>query len=63
MTLYYRAEAHEDLSQNDADRAGMQQVVGTRGRLASQACLIGGFPTVLAAAYRPGSAGPREHGK
>ncbi|WP_372412095.1 ATP/GTP-binding protein [Streptomyces luteireticuli] len=57
MALYYRAKAHKDLSQNDAARAGMQQVADTGGRLAPKARrglanlarLAGDFPTALAA--------------
>ncbi|MER6103766.1 ATP/GTP-binding protein [Streptomyces sp. NPDC001832] len=57
MALYYRAKAHKDLSQNDAARAGMQQVANTGGRLALKARrglanlarLAGDFPTALAA--------------
>ncbi|MFD0271384.1 hypothetical protein ACFVGY_33170 [Streptomyces sp. NPDC127106] len=57
MALYYRAKAHKDLSQNDAARTGMQQVVDTDGRLAPKARralanlarLAGDFPTALAA--------------
>ncbi|MGW2600006.1 ATP/GTP-binding protein [Streptomyces klenkii] len=57
MALYYRAKAHKDLSQNDAARAGMQQVANTGGRLAPKARrglanlarLAGDFPTALAA--------------
>ncbi|RYJ19704.1 hypothetical protein CU044_7551 [Streptomyces sp. L-9-10] len=57
MALYYRAKAHKDLSQNDAARAGMQQVTDIGGRLASKARrglanlarLAGDFPAALAA--------------
>ncbi|MET9954453.1 ATP/GTP-binding protein [Streptomyces sp. NPDC006339] len=57
MALYYRAKAHKDLSQNDAARAGMQQVADIGGRLATKARrglanlarLAGDFPTALAA--------------
>ncbi|WP_424893311.1 ATP/GTP-binding protein [Streptomyces sp. XH2] len=57
MALYYRAKAHKDLSQNDAARAGMQQVADAGGRLAPKARrglanlarLAGDFPTALAA--------------
>lgn len=57
MALYYRAKAHKDLSQNDAARTGMQQVVEADGRLALKARrglanlarLAGDFPTALAA--------------
>ncbi|MFE5097025.1 ATP/GTP-binding protein [Streptomyces sp. NPDC056638] len=57
MALYYRAKAHKDLSQNDAARAGMQQVADADGRLALKARrglanlarLAGDFPTALAA--------------
>jgi predicted negative regulator of RcsB-dependent stress response len=57
MGLYYRAKAHKDLSQNQAARAGMQQVADADGRyaprarrgLANLARLAGDFPTALAA--------------
>ncbi|MGW1520810.1 ATP/GTP-binding protein [Streptomyces sp. NPDC002287] len=57
MGLYYRAKAYKDLSQNQAARAGMQQVVDSGGRyaprarrgLANLARLAGDFPTALAA--------------
>ncbi|MFJ3637544.1 ATP/GTP-binding protein [Streptomyces sp. NPDC090112] len=55
--LYYRAKAYKDLSQNQAARAGMQQVADSGGRyapralrgLANLARLAGDFPTALAA--------------
>ncbi|MEV5203223.1 ATP/GTP-binding protein [Streptomyces sp. NPDC053720] len=55
--LYYRAKAYKDLSQNQAARAGMQQVADAGGRysprarrgLANLARLAGDFPTALAA--------------
>ncbi|MFD0344170.1 hypothetical protein ACFVH0_36805 [Streptomyces sp. NPDC127117] len=57
MAPYYRAKAYKDLSQNDAARAGMQQVSETGGRLALKARrgltnlarLAGDFPAALAA--------------
>ncbi|WP_326615195.1 ATP/GTP-binding protein (plasmid) [Streptomyces scopuliridis] len=57
MALYYPAKAHKDLGQNDAARAGMQQVADADGRLAPRARrglanlarLAGDFPTALAA--------------
>ncbi|MFK0223937.1 hypothetical protein ACIQWN_37890 [Streptomyces vinaceus] len=57
MGLYYRAKAYKDLSQNQAARAGMQQVADAGGRyaprarrgLANLARLAGDFPTALAA--------------
>lgn len=57
MALYYRAKAYKDLSENQAARAGMQQVATAGGRLAHKARrglanlarLAGDFPTALAA--------------
>ncbi|MGI5451507.1 ATP/GTP-binding protein [Streptomyces sp. CA-243310] len=57
LALYYRAKAHKDLSNNQAARAGMQQVADGGGRLAPKARrglanlsrLSGDFPTALAA--------------
>ncbi|MFD3720055.1 hypothetical protein [Streptomyces sp. NPDC058674] len=56
MGLYYRSKAYKDLSQNQAARAGMQQVANAgryapraRRGLANLARLAGDFLTALAA--------------
>ncbi|MFJ2406627.1 ATP/GTP-binding protein [Streptomyces xanthochromogenes] len=65
MAEYYRAKANRDIGNNEASRAGMQQVAAAGGRfalrarrgLAHAARIDGDFPTALAATHGLGFEG------